>query len=740
MANKPSEANFFPDVPQFPSIGTFQPVYGKFDLTTYIQGASDYEIMAFLVGKYNACIEAYGNIAKLSADTITACKQLQDWINSWFDNLDVQQELNNKIDSMVADGSFGTLLHQTFDAQINQQTTSAVTAWLVANVTPTGSAVIVDESLTISGAAADSKATGTRISVAENGVANETKNRKAEVEAERERAITRENEIEKLFTAPTQDAVNEWLNAHPEATTTVQNNSLSIDKMIVGTLGYLTPEMFGAVGDGIADDTDALNSFFLQNKDTDKKLFLANKYAISNTVTTYNGFYMADESRIVLKNNVNYAVIIGGSANFSDSDLDSAHGTDIKLNIDCNNFNCTAVSLQAVKGANIYVSVYNCAGTAFSDHYDESSLKGAINENLIRINARGSNEVGSVCCSLKIPDNHYLEINGKDFETGVELKSNAHFLIDKLQCWLSTKKLWENSTLIKGDATSTFARISSNFVTQDSMRYGIDSFQFTMTTLVYIYTINYGAIPIAIEAAQQPVVAVSRNNDHASALNVTHYYSVTGTLPAFNGQVVFRSVMVNGENAQQYYSDANDVPMGSYASLSADSRNVPSTGTEYNIFSFASNRRVLQIALSNTHNYYMRDKGDWSTAVWSAWKELGKTPESQPQKIGANIFISTGSIAGKYLASNGEELNNEQWAISDYFEVTAGLNYLAEVTLLGVSPSMCYYDESKAFLTGTAYNSKLKVTSVAPDNAKYIRISFENANSNETKLTPCVIY
>ena len=163
MANKPGEANFFPDVPVYPEMGTFQPVYGKFDLTTYIQGASDYEIMAFLVGKYNACLEAYGTVTKLSTDTVEACKQLQNWINSWFDNLDVQEELNKKIDSMVQDGSFGRLLHQTFDAQINQQTTNAVTQWLVANVTPTGSAVVVDKSLSIEGAAADAKAVGNAI-------------------------------------------------------------------------------------------------------------------------------------------------------------------------------------------------------------------------------------------------------------------------------------------------------------------------------------------------------------------------------------------------------------------------------------------------------------------------------------------------------------------------------------------------------------------------------------------------
>ena len=64
---------------------------------------------------------------------------------------------------MVADGSFGTLLHQAFDTQINQQTTNAVTTWLVANVTPTGSAVVVDKSLSIEGAAADAKTTGDEI-------------------------------------------------------------------------------------------------------------------------------------------------------------------------------------------------------------------------------------------------------------------------------------------------------------------------------------------------------------------------------------------------------------------------------------------------------------------------------------------------------------------------------------------------------------------------------------------------
>lgn len=55
----------------------------------------------------------------------------------------------------------------------------------------------------------------------------------------------------------TAEAVAAWLDAHPEATTTVQDHSLTYEKFVIGTLGYVTPEMFGAAGDGLTDDTSA---------------------------------------------------------------------------------------------------------------------------------------------------------------------------------------------------------------------------------------------------------------------------------------------------------------------------------------------------------------------------------------------------------------------------------------------------------------------------------------------------
>ena len=94
----------------------------------------------------------------------------------------------------------------------------------------------------------------------QNAVAQETAARNAAITQERNRAVARENEIEELFSLPTQAAVAKWLDEHPEATTTVQDKSLTFDKMVVGTLGYVTPQMFGAAADGITNDNASIQA------------------------------------------------------------------------------------------------------------------------------------------------------------------------------------------------------------------------------------------------------------------------------------------------------------------------------------------------------------------------------------------------------------------------------------------------------------------------------------------------
>lgn len=81
-----------------------------------------------------------------------------------------------------------------------------------------------------------------------------------------EDAIKNQTEaIQNILALPVADAVNDWLEAHPEATTTVQDGAVTEAKLATDLKKkifnyYVTPEGFGAVGDGSTDDTAAIQA------------------------------------------------------------------------------------------------------------------------------------------------------------------------------------------------------------------------------------------------------------------------------------------------------------------------------------------------------------------------------------------------------------------------------------------------------------------------------------------------
>lgn len=89
----------------------------------------------------------------------------------------------------------------------------------------------------------------------------------------------------------TNNAVINWLNEHPEATTTVQDGAITEPKISSSFLPYIkndyvTPEMFGAKGDGVADDTEAIQKSIVFCGNNKRLLYIpSGVYLISDTLT-----------------------------------------------------------------------------------------------------------------------------------------------------------------------------------------------------------------------------------------------------------------------------------------------------------------------------------------------------------------------------------------------------------------------------------------------------------------------
>jgi hypothetical protein len=89
----------------------------------------------------------------------------------------------------------------------------------------------------------------------------------------------------------TNNAVTNWLNEHPEATTTVQDGSITEQKIFSSFLpyikkDYITPQMFGAKGNGVVDDTEAIQESIVFCGNNKRLLYIpSGVYLVSDTLT-----------------------------------------------------------------------------------------------------------------------------------------------------------------------------------------------------------------------------------------------------------------------------------------------------------------------------------------------------------------------------------------------------------------------------------------------------------------------
>lgn len=143
-------ADFTPEMGNYKTLQPFRYWCQKVLPLVYDDSLSYYELLCKVVDYLNKAMEdvetLHGDVTNLH----TAYEQLQNYVNMYFSSLDVQQEINNKLNQMAINGELSKLLEPFIP--------DLVTDWLNKNITPT--TPIIDKSLKISGAGADAQITG----------------------------------------------------------------------------------------------------------------------------------------------------------------------------------------------------------------------------------------------------------------------------------------------------------------------------------------------------------------------------------------------------------------------------------------------------------------------------------------------------------------------------------------------------------------------------------------------------
>lgn len=143
-------ADFTPTMGTYKELKPFRYWCQKVLPLVYDDTLSYYELLCKVVDYLNMTMEdvdtLHGDVDALH----DAYVSLQGYVNNYFDNLDVQQEINNKLDEMATDGTLITILQPTISDE--------VAVWMAEHITPTTPGI--DNTLTVSGAGADAKVTG----------------------------------------------------------------------------------------------------------------------------------------------------------------------------------------------------------------------------------------------------------------------------------------------------------------------------------------------------------------------------------------------------------------------------------------------------------------------------------------------------------------------------------------------------------------------------------------------------
>lgn len=123
-------ANFIPDVKPTHDLPPFKGwVYERFPfIQEDFDSLTSYELWCKVVEYINQVASEINNVSYNNSELVKAFSDLQDYVNDYFDNLDVTEEINNKLDAMVLDGTMDQIINQEIFGELNNSVSANTSA------------------------------------------------------------------------------------------------------------------------------------------------------------------------------------------------------------------------------------------------------------------------------------------------------------------------------------------------------------------------------------------------------------------------------------------------------------------------------------------------------------------------------------------------------------------------------------------------------------------------------------
>ena len=118
-------ADFHPERQPFTPLSPFRYWCQKVLPLVYDDSLSYYELLCKVVDYLNKTMECVTNFNTDMTVLYDTYEQLQEYVNNYFSSLDVQTEINNKLDNMTSDGTLSKLIQPLFD-EYKQQIDSEI--------------------------------------------------------------------------------------------------------------------------------------------------------------------------------------------------------------------------------------------------------------------------------------------------------------------------------------------------------------------------------------------------------------------------------------------------------------------------------------------------------------------------------------------------------------------------------------------------------------------------------------